>query len=227
MIKFRANIARGFLILAGISFLFASALACMAGDPCYLFGYGLTFLLALPAIFYAGIIARIVAILIAVLSLWGFSQNLLIALDPVRNPKVRVHLIRSLASGKQLVPVFETGGYPGDLPVKTDQEYLEYLVRNHYLSESDLAMLSYRYRSAVTLAELSGDTIAFTIYRVSKDDPPDTVFLILKSRFDRKGCVVIRKDGGGDMGLRSVLESAAQFPPRQPQALEAVPPVAP
>ncbi len=76
----------GFLALAGILCLLTSMLMCMPGEGCYLIGFGLAFPLSLPALFLAGRLPRVIAIVLAIFSLWGFGQNLLIALHPVRKP---------------------------------------------------------------------------------------------------------------------------------------------
>lgn len=48
---------------------------------------------------------------------------------------------------------------------------------------------------ASSVGELSEKTIPFTIFRVSADDPFDTVFLISKSNVFKHGIVMIRKNG--------------------------------
>jgi hypothetical protein len=207
------NLARALLVAAGIVFLLTSSLLCIEGDPCYLVGYGLAFLLSLPALRWAGLLSRIVAVVLAVFSLWGFGCNLAAALDPAGGPMGAARRLQTLAYAKEIARIAAVKGYPADLPVATDKEYVERLVQNMVPEERDWMLRSFGRSGAID----------FTIYRVSKDDPPDTVFLVLKPGIRKRGYVVVRKSGDG-LGSPRPFSTLAPLPPRQPETLESVPP---
>jgi hypothetical protein len=220
--KFLRPASRVLLVLGVIQFLLTASLACMKGAPCFLTGYGSTILFVLPALFWTGKPSRIVAALVIALSAYGFVDNWRAAHDPLRG-MARVALLQGMSNARQIARAAQDGGYPADLPVQTDRQYIEYLVQHGALNERDLAVLIYNHARAHSLAELSGATISFTIYRVSKDDPPETVFLALKPERNAKASILIRKDGTGFYGRRADLDADGPLPPRQPVALQAVP----
>ncbi len=71
--------------------------------------------------------------------------------------------------------------YPATMPVATATAYFTELVRAGSLKESDLRILAGpRHPMAQTVAALSEQNIAFTVYRIGPDDPPQTIFLVSK-----------------------------------------------
>ncbi|SDU06822.1 hypothetical protein SAMN05444156_1774 [Verrucomicrobium sp. GAS474] len=87
--------------------------------------------------------------------------------------------------------------YPSEFPPGTTAvAYLNYLVKDGLLSEEDRKLLSIPGIPAVPPGiALSDRFIGFTLFRISPDDPPKTVFLITKSKFPRYHVAIITKDG--------------------------------
>jgi len=129
------------------------------------------------------------------------------ALPRLSVPLAKAQAIKMASNGGQIAYVVSAMGqedqpsgaprYPSDLPsTATAADYLSYLVKADYLKDLDLGILAGPHHpKADHVNELSEKTIAFTIFRISADDPPDTVFLVSKFDVFKDQVVVVRKDG--------------------------------
>ncbi|SDT89049.1 hypothetical protein SAMN05444156_0470 [Verrucomicrobium sp. GAS474] len=126
----------------------------------------------------------------------------------------RANTLKTVSNGKQIAlvalhpaPDGRQPRYPADFPPGTTaKEYVSYLVKEGFLKEADLKIFSCPgFRAAGRLDDFSEKTLAFKIFRVSADDPPDTVFLVSRekrspgSKALKKDVVVIYKAGNGEV----------------------------
>ncbi|HEY8964905.1 MAG TPA: hypothetical protein VIM58_00575 [Candidatus Methylacidiphilales bacterium] len=217
---FRRN-ARDLMVLAWFVGIVTSFIMCAPGNPVFFLGYGATLLLALPGLLLLRGFARIAAFAAAVFAILSLGISVRAALDPLGRPVDKANMMRAIAGAKQITLAAQDGGYPADLPVKTDKEYLEHLVQSGQIREADLPLVTFRLHGAQTIGELSGKTIDYIFYRVSKDDPPETIFMTLKPRYAPRLALAITKGGSGQAVPTS--QFVPKLPPRQPEALDSVP----
>lgn len=92
-------------------------------------------------------------------------------------------------------------GFPADLGVKSFAEYRARLVKESYLSAADAEKI----------------TRGFQLVNVSRDDPPDTAFLLKKG--EGRGFVVFTLGGSGGAYKRPADAGAVRLPNRDPAIL--------
>ncbi len=73
---------------------------------------------------------------------------------------------------------------PGDLDVKTNLEYVTFLVQHGIFKESDLSIFCVPGKHIAALRDLREENILFRFARVSKNDPSDTIFFATKTNVE-------------------------------------------
>jgi len=110
--------------------------------------------------------------------------------------------------------------YPSDSDISTAVDYMNRLVDAGCMQGGDLNLLSGYPYTYWYPAPFSSNSIAFTIYRVSADDPPSTILMVSRNDIFKWCQVVIRKDGtGGVYPIWKKLEAIGTLPQGRPMTL--------
>jgi len=132
-----------------------------------------------------------------------------------------VRLNRMMQSTEEPPSFLESFRYPADFPpTTTAAEYLSYLSEKGCFKENDLRLVTGPHHLlARNLHELSNETIAFTIFRFSADDPSETIVLASKPDVFQNHVVVVRKDGSAQIyklpeGIDEILQHLPAIHPR-------------
>jgi hypothetical protein len=129
--------------------------------------------------------------------------------------------------------------YPVDLGIKTNLEYITYLVKNGVFKESDLSIFCWQGTHVTSLKDLRAEDLAYRFAnRSSKDESdPDMIFLISNGpmpetkapwyvfwhrSFRHTGQVVVEMGGSASFYTQPNLDikQLGHLPPRDPPFLQ-------